>query len=253
MAKKEYPYGSKTPITEHFHSSEFDEKVKRHDKNHDTIVDTDLPTFLETLRSNKNISKITINSGYRCKEYNLLIGGASNSAHIDGKGADIVVYDKNGKKMLSKDVCLLLEDMGFKGGVGYRSGGNIYETHVDIKNRKSYFDEGTKPYKYFNSFYTYFGIAKFTTGTYKAESNMYVREKPSILGRIKKVKELNKTMQKALTSTNQNALAVAAKGHTFTASEIVTEPNGRVWFRNLNNGYICLKGIDGKAYFTKIK
>ena len=259
MAILEYKNKTKCKISEHFDAYEFRCKCG---KSHDILIDTDLVNWLENLRKEMNASKIVIKSGYRCPEHDKKVGGSGNGPHTKGKGADIEVYDINGGKILSKNACLKLEDMEFPYGVGYRSGKNEYETHIDTKNRgyKYYFDEGYKPYKSCNgSFYKYFGIPKdtdkveFTTGIYRSDSNMYVREKPSLTGRIKKVKELNKTMQKALTSTNPNSLAVTAKDHTFTASEIITEKNGRVWFRNINNGYICLKGVDGKVYFTKVK
>lgn len=34
---------------------------------------------------------IIINSGYRCTEVNLAVGGKSNSQHIEGKAADLIV------------------------------------------------------------------------------------------------------------------------------------------------------------------
>lgn len=262
MAILTFKNKTKEQISEHFDAYEFRCKCG---KSHDILIDTYLVQLLEELRKRLNASKIVIVSGFRCSEHNAKVGGSKTSPHIDGIAVDIEAYDQSGKKIPSKIVCLTLEDMDHQYGVGYRSGKDEYETHVDRKNRgyKYYFDEGYNPYKNCNgSFYKYFGEPKpttekttqeFTTGTYRSDSNMYVREKPSLTGRIKKVKELNKTMQKALTSTNPNSLAVTAKDHTFTASEIITEKNGRVWFRNINNGYICLKGVDGKVYFTKVK
>ena len=38
-------------------------------------------------------SSITVNSAYRCKDYNRRIGGASRSQHILGKASDIVVKE----------------------------------------------------------------------------------------------------------------------------------------------------------------
>lgn len=36
--------------------------------------------------------EVRVNSGYRCKELNKIIGGSRNSQHIEGKAADIQVY-----------------------------------------------------------------------------------------------------------------------------------------------------------------
>jgi hypothetical protein len=46
--------------------------------------------ILQPLRD-KLGKEIRINSGYRCKELNRVIGGAKNSQHIEGKAADIQV------------------------------------------------------------------------------------------------------------------------------------------------------------------
>lgn len=242
-----------TKVSKSFKASEFDCKCK---ENHKTGVCIELVELLEDLKVKLNAKYCVIISGNRCKTQNSKIGGSKTSPHITNIGVDVVFKDYNKNKILSKDVCLALEDMNHQFGVGYRSGNDEYETHIDLKNRgyKYKFDEGFKPYKTIKSFRKYFGIKEeFTPGTYKAEANMYVREKPSMISRIKKVKELNSIIQKALTSTNKNALAVVAKGHTFTATEIIIESNGRVWIKNLNNGYICLKGKDGKKYFSKVK
>jgi|SRR5690625_2109018 len=46
---------------------------------------------LERLRYNLGNKPITINSGYRSPSHNRRVGGASNSQHLYGKAADIVV------------------------------------------------------------------------------------------------------------------------------------------------------------------
>ena len=48
---------------------------------------------------------ITVSSGYRCKELNTLIGGAANSAHIQGLAADI-----NCSGMTPRDLALKIRD-----------------------------------------------------------------------------------------------------------------------------------------------
>ena len=53
-------------------------------------VDVELLRILETLRSHFD-RPITINSGHRCVDYNAFVGGSSNSQHLYGRAADIVV------------------------------------------------------------------------------------------------------------------------------------------------------------------
>jgi hypothetical protein len=52
-----------------------------------------LAWFLESLRSrirmNYRSSYITVSSGFRCEELNLIIGGSKTSAHMQGLAADI--------------------------------------------------------------------------------------------------------------------------------------------------------------------
>jgi hypothetical protein len=50
--------------------------------------------ILQPLRD-KLGKEVRINSGYRCKELNRVIGGARNSQHIEGKAADIQIIDTN--------------------------------------------------------------------------------------------------------------------------------------------------------------
>ena len=160
MAILEFKNKTKCKISEHFDVFEFRCKCG---KSHNIYIDTDLVNWLENLKKEMNASKIVIVSGYRCPEHDKKVGGSGKGPHTKGQGADIYVYDINGNKILSKNVCLKLEDMQFPYGVGYRSGKIKYETHIDTKNRgyKYYFDEGYKPYKNCNkSFYKYFGTKK---------------------------------------------------------------------------------------------
>jgi uncharacterized protein YcbK (DUF882 family) len=54
--------------------------------------------FLESLDREmvrRTKREITINSGARCKAHNKAVKGSSNSSHVLGKAADIVIYDNN--------------------------------------------------------------------------------------------------------------------------------------------------------------
>lgn len=48
---------------------------------------------------------ICVTSGFRSQALNAKVGGASNSQHLNGQAADIVVYvkDANGNKVVSKE------------------------------------------------------------------------------------------------------------------------------------------------------
>ena len=87
------------------------------------------------LQALRNIvgKSITVNSGYRCSEYNTKVGGVKTSQHILGKASDIVIKD-----MTSDDVAHLIEqiiDSGdmLQGGLGRY---NTF-THYDIRKTKA--------------------------------------------------------------------------------------------------------------------
>ena len=123
------------------------------------LIDENLPVMLENLYSlldNKyGLKSIVINSGYRSDDFEeSLSGGVRGGTHTQGKGADIVCYNKKGSVINNKEVCCLAEDIGFK-GIGY---GGTY-SHVDVRDTKSFFDE-TNGKTGISSFYSYFNIAK---------------------------------------------------------------------------------------------
>jgi len=72
---------------------------------------------------------ITINSGYRSPEHNASIGGVSNSQHVLGKAADIVIDG-----MKPSDTYALIEYLNDKGviKIGGLGSYNTF-THVDIR------------------------------------------------------------------------------------------------------------------------
>ena len=55
-------------------------------------VDSDLLECLEDIRHHFEMP-VTINSAHRCQDHNEAVGGASNSQHLYGRAADIVVQD----------------------------------------------------------------------------------------------------------------------------------------------------------------
>ena len=89
----------------------------------DLLLLGNLLFMLEKLRTMLGDKPIIINSGFRCVKHNKEIGGVSNSQHLRGAAADIVVPGAVIKKLGC--VC---EDVGFS-GIG------IYSTwvHVDVR------------------------------------------------------------------------------------------------------------------------
>jgi uncharacterized protein YcbK (DUF882 family) len=76
---------------------------------------------------------ITINSGYRSPEHNRSIGGVSNSQHVKGKAADIVIDG-----MKPADTYALIEYLNDKGVIKIGGLGHYNTfTHVDIRENKA--------------------------------------------------------------------------------------------------------------------
>lgn len=84
-------------------------------------VETTLIEKLEKLRKLAGRS-IHINSGYRCPAHNSKIGGTSQSYHMKGMAADIVIQGLN-----PRQVAALAQKAGF-GGIGSYAD----FTHVDV-------------------------------------------------------------------------------------------------------------------------
>ena len=165
---KIYKSTDRTQLTTHFNVSEFRCKCGG---NHDTKLDSNLVQKLEQLFTTLNCSKIIVNSGYRCQTHDKNVGGNGNGQHTNGAAADIVCYDKSGKKISSKKVCCAAQDIGF-GGIA-NIDGTYTATHVDVRTGvKWYGDETvTTAYSVTDDFYEYYKLEK---------SDVYGKEKRSI-------------------------------------------------------------------------
>jgi len=119
-------------LTKNFSKSEFD-----------CSCGCDMPKYVlnnvqkvaNQLQALRNIvgKSITVNSGYRCPEWNTKVGGVKTSQHILGKASDIVIKD-----MTPDDVAHLIEQMidsgdMLQGGLGRY---NTF-THYDIRKTKA--------------------------------------------------------------------------------------------------------------------
>ena len=90
-------------------------------------IDPELVRRLQSMRDEVG-APITINSGYRCPEHNRQVGGASNSQHLTGRAADIVMSG-----MSIEESRRLAEKYFANDGVGYA---NTF-THVDTRGTKA--------------------------------------------------------------------------------------------------------------------
>ena len=143
------------------------------------LIESGLITVLEQVFDHFNCSKINIVSGYRTAKHDKSVGGKGRGNHVQGKAADFIAYDRKGNKIKSKYIVLYLEDIGVK-GIGYRSGGNEYSTHMDINYRqKKWFGDEKKSMSASigNSFYDYLGI---DYGDYMTIANLNIRTEPSV-------------------------------------------------------------------------
>lgn len=85
-------------------------------------IEVELVSKLQVLRDILNRS-ITVTSGYRCPTHNKAIGGATQSRHMQGQAADIIVQG-----MTPAQVAQAAKQAKF-GGIGVYASGF---THVDI-------------------------------------------------------------------------------------------------------------------------
>jgi len=91
------------------------------------LIDLDLVAILQKIRDSLGAA-ITITSGYRTATYNASIGGATNSYHIQGMAADIVVAGKT-----TSQVAASAETNGALGILRYITSNFV---HVDTRTIK---------------------------------------------------------------------------------------------------------------------
>ena len=111
----------------------YQNKVNDSFKKNEDILLPNLIKLAEQLQIIRDYTgkSITINSGYRSPEHNASIGGVSNSQHVLGKAADIVIDG-----MSPADTYALIEYLNDKGviKIGGLGSYNIF-THVDIREK----------------------------------------------------------------------------------------------------------------------
>lgn len=134
--KKENPMGVKTYsvksdgntyLSKNFRVKEF----ACNDGSDFVFISDELVTLLQKIRDHFG-SAVVINSGYRTKTYNQKIGGATNSQHVQGTAADIVVSGIDPLSVAQYAEFLIPNS----GGIG------VYQTftHVDVRTNRSRWD-----------------------------------------------------------------------------------------------------------------
>lgn len=121
---------SKTKLSEHFNSDEFD----CHGSGccSQTLINEKLVEYLEKIREHFG-KPITITSGYRCVKHNRNVGGATGSRHAKGDAADIVVSG-----VRPAEVAKYAESIGIKGIGLYETSKDGHFVHIDTRDIKSF-------------------------------------------------------------------------------------------------------------------
>lgn len=122
-------------LSEHFQVKEFACK----DGSDKILINPALITALEKLFIYLNCKAINITSGYRTPTHSISVGGYATDQHTKGNAADITCKKQDGTLFSSKDICLALDDLNYKGGVGRINTSN--SVHIDARGYKCWFDE----------------------------------------------------------------------------------------------------------------
>lgn len=130
MAIKTYQKNSKEQLSTNFKAYEF--SCKGSGCCSKTKVDEKLVAILQKIRDHFK-APITINSAYRCKTHNKMVGGASSSNHTKGMAADIMV---SGVK--PSEVAKYAESIGVLGIGLYETDKDGHFVHIDTRTTKAF-------------------------------------------------------------------------------------------------------------------
>lgn len=133
--------GSKTKLSEHFNSYEFD--CHGYGCCSQTIINEKLVEYLEKIRIHFG-TPITITSGYRCPVHNAkpTVGGSTGSRHTKGDAADIVVANHS-----PAEVAKYAESIGIKGIGLYETSADGHFVHIDTRTSKSFWYGQAQAYR----------------------------------------------------------------------------------------------------------
>lgn len=117
-----------TYLSENFKVKEF----ACNDGSDTVLISDELVELLQKIRDHFGVA-VVINSGYRTSAYNKKVGGVSNSQHVKGTAADIVVKGVD-PLAVGQYVEYIMPDHG---GIG------VYQTftHVDVRSNRSRWDQ----------------------------------------------------------------------------------------------------------------
>lgn len=148
-------YTKPTQLSAHFNSSEFKCKCGCGGMK----VDERLINMLEQLFNKCNAKAIYIVSGYRCPTYDKKIGGFAGK-HSKGQAADIQVIGQDGKKINTKYVSCIAQDLFKEAGIANinKSYTNI---HIDSRTGSRWLgNELVSNSTVTKDFYAYYGLSK---------------------------------------------------------------------------------------------
>jgi uncharacterized protein YcbK (DUF882 family) len=120
-------------LTNNFQLSEFNSKCGREMPDNVKVNVQRLANNLQALRDHLGAS-ISINSGYRSPEHNKAVGGAANSTHVSGLGADIRVAGYTPQQVAQAIEKLITEGKMEQGGLKAYSSWVHYDCFFDGKN-----------------------------------------------------------------------------------------------------------------------
>lgn len=121
-------------ITPHFSDSEFQCPCCGRNEIHYDFVER-LEKLYQLLDKAIGIKAIYVNSGYRCAQHSLAVGGYTDDCHVLGFAADIHVVKNNGTSLSAFDIAEAAQLIGFQ-GIGIIT---TIDCHID--------DRGVYPYK----------------------------------------------------------------------------------------------------------
>lgn len=203
-------------LSENFKVSEFACK----DGSDKILIDTELVKYLQKIRTWAK-SPVVITSAYRNPEYNVKVGGVSDSYHTKGMAADIVI---SGKKPL--EVAYFAETAGVKGIGCYND--DLF-VHIDTRSTKSFWynQSGTPA--------STFSYQAYEAGTYIVRADLLnVRSGPGTSYAAKAFSSLSPNAQQQIMTIEKAKKDGYVCGMTCTVYE--TENN---WGRT-PSGWICL-------------
>lgn len=163
--------GESKVLSTHFNAKEFKCKCGG---SHNISIDENLISMLEKLHTKMNCQKIIVNSGYRCYNHDIAVGGSGNGQHTKGKAADVVCYDQSGQIISSKIISCVAQDLGFTGIANITSA--YTSTHLDVRDSGTYKGDETKGTNTVTTdFYKYYNLTKdvvYGTETHTIEVNL---------------------------------------------------------------------------------